>query len=116
MTKRLKVYVRPLRRRWRITQRELAFLIGLQSGGVISRIEGEKRSPSLAGLLACEILFGASPRELFPGLFNELEDTVLRRATDLFEELQGNPSKETRAKLDFLESVLARLESRRSEV
>jgi transcriptional regulator with XRE-family HTH domain len=116
MNKHLKVYVRPLRRRWRITQRELAFLIGLESGGVISRIEGEKRSPSLSGLLIYEILFGVPPRELFPGLFTELEDEVLRRATDLYEQLQGNTSKVTRAKLDFLESVLARLESQRSEV
>ena len=79
----------PLRRRWRITQQELAFLIGLQSSEVIPRFEGGKRSPSLSRLLVCEILFGTSSRELLPGLFAELEQAVFRRGTDLYEVLQG---------------------------
>ena len=33
---------------------------------------------------------------------------VLSQAKELYEELQGNPSRVTRAKLDFLEEVLAR--------
>ena len=44
MAERLKTYLRPLRRRWGLTQRELAFLIGIKNGTVISRIEGFKES------------------------------------------------------------------------
>jgi hypothetical protein len=87
----------------------LAFLIGAKSGTVISRIEGVRRPPTLAAIFACAIIFGKSPSELFPGLLSQIHDDVLRRVRDLYDELQGNPSKETRIKLDFLETVLARL-------
>src|SRR6266436_2236799 len=114
MAERLKTYLRPLRRRWRLTQRELAFLIGIKSGSVISRIEGLNKAPRLAWAVACAVLFDTRAFELFPGLFSEVYENVLHRATDLYEELQGNPSKTTRVKLDFLETVLARLEKKRS--
>jgi hypothetical protein len=113
MAERLKTYLRPLRRRWRLTQRELAFLIGIKSGAVISRIEGLNKVPRLAWAVACAVLFDTRALELFPGLFSEVYEDVLLRATELYEELQGNPSKTTRAKLDFLETVLARLEKQR---
>ena len=114
MAERLKTYLRPLRRRWRLTQRELAFLIGIKSGTVISRIEGLSKAPRLSWAVACALLFDTRASELFPGLFSEVHEDVLLRATELYEQLQGNPSKTTRAKLDFLETVLARLEKQRS--
>jgi DNA-binding XRE family transcriptional regulator len=113
MAERLKTYLRPLRRRWGLTQRELAFLIGIKNGTVISRIEGLKKAPRLAWVVACAVLFDTRALELFPGLFSEVYEGVLRRATELYEELQGNPSKTTRVKLDFLETVLTRLENKR---
>ena len=114
MAERLKTYLRPLRRRWRLTQRELAFLIGIKSGSVISRIEELNKAPRLAWAVALAVLFDTRALELFPGLFSQVHEDVLLRATELYEELQGNPSKTTRAKLDFLEGVLARLEKHRS--
>jgi transcriptional regulator with XRE-family HTH domain len=112
MDHRNKTYVRPLRRRWGITQKEFAFLIGAKGGAAISRIEWGKRTPSFAATFACAIVLGTAPLELFPGLVSQIHDEVLRRATELYEALQGNPSKATRLKLDFLETVLARLESK----
>jgi hypothetical protein len=44
-----------------------------------------------------------------------VHEALLRRATELYEELQGNSSKTTRAKLDFLEEVLARLDEERPD-
>ena len=116
MDPRIKTYVRPLRRRWALTQRELAFLIGVRNGAVVSRIERLKRPPSLPVTFACMLVFGAAPPELFPGLISQIHDDVLRRVTELYDELQGNPSKETRIKLDFLETVLARLEGQSNEL
>jgi transcriptional regulator with XRE-family HTH domain len=112
MAPRIKTYVRPLRRRWALTQRELAFLIGVKNGAAVSRIERLKRSPSLPVTFACALVFGTAPPELFPALISKIHDDVLRRVSELYEELQGNPSKETRIKLDFLEGVLVRLEGK----
>src|ERR1700730_8240557 len=113
MARRLKTYLRPFRRRWGLTQRELAFLIGVKNGTVISRIEGLTKAPRLVWAVACAVVFDTRAVELFPGLFSQVHEDVLRRTTELYEELQGNPSKTTRLKLDFLETVLARLENKR---
>ena len=115
MVQRLKMYLRPLRRRSGLTQREFAFLLGLKHGAGVSRIERLKRAPNLVWARASVLVFGTRAQELFPGLFCEVHEAVRRRANDLYEELQVNPSKATRAKLDFLEGVLARLEEARVE-
>ena len=114
MDPRLKSYLRPLRRRWGFTQRELAFLIGTKSSTVISRIEGLQRLPSLGAAFACAVIFGTPPLEVFPGFHSEVQKAVLSRANELYEQLQGNASKTTRIKLDFLETLLARLEQERA--
>jgi DNA-binding XRE family transcriptional regulator len=116
MDPRIKTYVRPLRRRWALTQRELAFLVGAKSGTVVSRIEGLKRSPSLPVTVACALVFGTALPDLFPHLHLQIRDEVLRRVSELYDELQGNPSKETRIKLDFLETVLTRLKGTSNEI
>ena len=113
MDRRLTTYLRPFRRRWGLTQQELAFLIGVKNGTVISRIEGLNKAPRLAWAVACAVLFDTRALKLFPGLFSQAYEDVFSRATELYEELQGNPSKTTRLKLDFLETVLARLEKKR---
>jgi transcriptional regulator with XRE-family HTH domain len=108
MDHRLKSYLRTFRRRFGFTQRELAFLIGIDSRGAVSCIERCKRKPSLEVLVVCAFIFGSSPSELFPTLILELHKAALERAIVLYEELQGDPSSTTRAKLDFLEEFLGK--------
>ncbi|KYK46060.1 hypothetical protein A1D31_33725 [Bradyrhizobium liaoningense] len=110
MDRRLKTYLRTFRRRWGLTQTELAFLIGIKSSTLVSRFEELKRTPNLSAAFACKIIFDATLAELFPGLFDDVQEAVYLRATELYEELQGSTSKATRAKLDFLEAVLSRSE------
>jgi hypothetical protein len=75
-------------------------------------VEHHKRQPSLTVAFACQIIFGTPPTELFPGLFAEIEEDVMARAYDLYERLQGHPSKAARIKLDFLEEMFARVKAR----
>lgn len=105
---RLISYIRPLRRRWGLTQGELAFLIGTKTPAMVSRIEAVKTYPSLAQAIACSILFDTPPSELFPELHGKVYEFLLKQAETLYEQTQGNSSRATRAKLDFLEEVLAR--------
>src|SRR4051812_31694109 len=108
MDQRLISYLRPLRRRWGLTQRELALLIGAKTHSDVSKFEALKRYPSLAGAIACSIIFDIPSLELFPELYAKVYAAVLDRADELYEDLQGNGSRVTRAKLDFLEEVRAR--------
>ena len=112
MQNRLNRYLRPQRRRWGFSQKELAFIIGNKSGTAVSRLEQGRRPPSLAAAFALHILFGADPVEIFPSLFAEIERGVLARAYDLYDQLQGDRSKTARMKLDFLEKVFARAKRR----
>src|SRR5712692_7940220 len=88
MAQRLKTYLRTFRRRWGLTQQELAFLIGVKNGTVISRIEGLNKAPRLAWAVACAVLFNTRALKLFPGLFSQVYGDVFSRATELYEELQ----------------------------
>jgi DNA-binding XRE family transcriptional regulator len=113
MVQRFQTYVRPSRRRWGLTQGELAFLIGYKTGKSISRIEGLKQTPTLNAALSLAVIFNTAAVKLFPSALYEAEQAVLERANELYEELQGDPSKATR-KLDFLEVLIARLNSNRT--
>jgi hypothetical protein len=113
MAQSFRSYLRPVRRRWGFTQQELGFLIGHRSGKSISRIESLKQVPTLHAVLACAVIFEAAAVKLFPGLFCDVEQAVLARANELYNELQGDPSKSTRQKLDFLEALLDRLQNKR---
>ena len=115
MDHRLKSYLRPLRRRWGFTQQEIAFLIGVKSRTVISRIEASARRPSVDAAFICMLVFDVSPSDLFPGLIAELHEDMQLRANDLYEDLQGDSSKGTRIKLDFLERLLARPKTKRTD-
>jgi DNA-binding XRE family transcriptional regulator len=112
MVQIFKSYLRPFRRRWGFTQGELAFLLGFKTGKAVSRIEALKQTPTLTAALSCAVIFNTAPVKLFPGLLSDTEQSVLARARELYDELQGKPSKGNRIKLDFLEALLARLEMR----
>jgi transcriptional regulator with XRE-family HTH domain len=114
MVQRFKSYLRPVRRRSGFTQVELAFLLGFRTGKNISRIEALKQTPTLSVALASAIIFNTAAGKLFPGAIFDAEQLILARARELYDQLQGNPSKATRIKLDFLEALLARMEQRGS--
>lgn len=102
-------YLRPLRRRWALTQAEVAFLVGTRTNITIGRMEALRSYPSLAHAIAFSILFDTPPHELFPELYGKAYQFVLARAEELYESLQGSPSPAIRTKLDFLEEVLQRV-------
>jgi transcriptional regulator with XRE-family HTH domain len=110
MVQNFKSYLRPCRRSWGFTQGELAFLLGLKTGKAVSRIEALKQMPTLTTALSCAVIFNMAPVKIFPGVLLDAEQCVLDRARELYDELQGKPSKANRIKLDFLEALLARLE------
>jgi transcriptional regulator with XRE-family HTH domain len=112
MNSNLECYLKSYRRRWGFSQRELAALLGFQTGAVISRLERALRHPRLETAYAFEIILGTSPAELFPGLHIRVKRDVIARARTLYDELQGDPSRATELKLDFLEELLGRWEER----
>ncbi len=104
---KLDSYLRVRRRRWQLTQGELAFLLGYDSGSVVSRFERRERTIPLAIGFACELIFDADAEEIFPGLYGEVEGHVTRRMHELQDRLQrGASSAKTAAKLQLLDHAL----------
>lgn len=101
-------YLRTHRRKWALTQKELAFLLGHKSATHVSRLEQGKRIPGTDVVLACEVLFGITPRSCFPHLYTGVEEAVHSRAAILHESLEKKTGKAAMRKKEFLSSVLKR--------
>src|SRR5713101_7646270 len=78
-THKLNNYLRAHRKRAGLTQREVAFLLGLKARGPISELEKRHRLPLLRTALALEIIFGVSAGELFGGVLQSVHTDVERR-------------------------------------
>jgi transcriptional regulator with XRE-family HTH domain len=98
-------YVRTFRQRHAFNEGELAFLTNLRSSSAVSRIEIGGRVPSLEVALALQVVFDQSPRDLFPGSYEAAEESVMRRAHLLIEELEAAGDARSRAKRAFLEGL-----------
>lgn len=108
MSSRVPSYLRTRRRQWGLTQRELAQLLGAKSRAQVSRLERDERLPSVRTLIACLIIFGGSTVELFPHLYAEVEEGVLRNAAGLREALKADSTLRGVRKHELLQSMLAR--------
>jgi transcriptional regulator with XRE-family HTH domain len=77
---RLSNYLLSNRKRLGLSQEEVAFLMGAQSGAKISRYERFAREPSLATALALEVIYQKPASELFGGLYQKVQRDVVARA------------------------------------
>ena len=100
--------VRTHRRRWALTQTEAAAILGFESRSTVSRIELGKHVPNLEVALALEVLFGVAPREMFPQIFDEVEEQVMRQSLVLYEATLQSSKPRERRKRELLELALKR--------
>ena len=108
MSSRVPSYLRRERRKWALSQSELARLIGSHSRTTVSRLENGARAPSVESLISCLVLFGLNAPALFPYLYSHIEERVLRDAAALLEELAHDTSKKSARKRALLEAALRR--------
>jgi transcriptional regulator with XRE-family HTH domain len=107
---KLRNYLRVYRRRWYLTQEELAFLLDYEAESFISRLERDERAVTLAVASACQALFGVELRELFPALIDGLQESLIARMQELSDRLQqSEPTQKTVSKLELLQEAIARL-------
>ena len=90
-------YLRTHRKRLTLSQEEVAFLLGvngMDKGIKVSRDENCAREPSLHIALAYEVIYGKPVRELFAGLYEQVERTVAERAKLLSYRKTGKPKRQ----------------------
>jgi transcriptional regulator with XRE-family HTH domain len=76
-------YLRTHRKRLGLSQDDVAYLLGAESGAKTSRYERFAREPGFRTALACEAVFQKPIRELFAGLYEQIEREVAERARKL---------------------------------
>ena len=112
MRRKSYAFVRSHRRRWGLTQVELARLVGLSSRSAVSRIERAERVPTTATIIACGIIFGLATPDLFPSLQEEIEEIVRMTVAALLAELADQTDKVSIRKRALLTEVLERINNR----
>ena len=79
MPQKLKSYLKTHRKRAGLTQDQLAFLLGCRCGVQISQYERLAKDPGLKTAFAFQLLFGVPAHEIFPGIYQRVqEDTLIR--------------------------------------
>jgi transcriptional regulator with XRE-family HTH domain len=101
--------MRTYRRRAGLSQEEMAYLLGCKSAAKVSRYERCRRLPNLETLLAYEVILGIPERELLGGLFEKVQQKVLKRAKKLCLKLEtGESNSGTARKLEMLKGICSR--------
>jgi transcriptional regulator with XRE-family HTH domain len=76
-------YLLTNRKRLAFSQEEVAFLLGVNGpskGSKVSKDESLAREPGLRDVLAYELIYGKTARELFAGVYEQVEQDVAQRA------------------------------------
>lgn len=113
MARKPYAFIRAHRRKWGLTQVELARLIGFASRSAVSRMERAKRPPATETIIACGIIFGLDIPELFPSLHEEIEQEVLASAVALNKKLARLSDSAALRKRKLLEEILERIRNRK---
>lgn len=82
-----KNYMRSVRKRAGLTQRDMSYLLTYQPGS-LSELESGRRTPLLRIALAYQVIFGITPDKLVPRKCSEVERAVRIRAGMLASSLE----------------------------
>jgi transcriptional regulator with XRE-family HTH domain len=108
MAQPLPSYLRSERRKWALTQRELAELLGDISPSVISKYETLVRTPSAETMLGLQVVFGVEPHTLFPALSDVMRRAVIVKAVALGERLADKQDARSLRKRRLLDDMISR--------
>ncbi|HUZ12293.1 MAG TPA: helix-turn-helix transcriptional regulator [Caulobacteraceae bacterium] len=108
MNNRCSNYLRAYRKRWKLSEEELARLLGGVSASMICRLENGTREPTGKFVLGCEVVFGIPPRNLFSNLYEATQDIVMRRAARLSLSLEDRADRASALKRELLRDMINR--------
>jgi transcriptional regulator with XRE-family HTH domain len=106
MASHLNNYLRTYRKRTGLSQQDVAFLLGCEGRGAVSRYERFTRQPSLPALCAYEMILGARAQELFAGVYDKVAHDIAGRAELLARRLSpAIPAQLRNRKLEALRRI-----------
>ncbi len=75
---------------------------------MLSKLEHLERRPTASVLIGAEIIFGASPRDVFPSYYEQVEAKVMQHAAILYERLETRQNAKSREKCKLLLDMIQR--------
>lgn len=108
MPTKVPCYLRTLRRRWGLTQKEIALLVPRGRRVRVSETERGKVPPRASELLAYALAFGFPPQAIFPAYAETVADEAMRGALELDRSLEEDASPKAARKHEFLRQLLDR--------
>ena len=92
-------------------------MLGLKSGQTVSRHERLDRRPNLETMFAYQIIFDVLPHELYPGLYEKVENITMQRIHALADRLRDDDGEGLALrKHDVLTQAIERIGSRRTSL
>lgn len=105
-------YLHTQRLVWGLSVKELAALVGFRSASHISRVAHGKRPPTVEVALACQVVFGVPPSQMFPHVYTLVEDKVMGNICQLHSALEKTTSLSALRKRKLCEEALRRATSK----
>jgi transcriptional regulator with XRE-family HTH domain len=105
-------YIAFHRRRSSLTAEDLSALLGYKHRSSVRRRELGDSPPSIQFALACQVVFGVAPAEMFPGLYSQIEETVLLEAAVLDRRLRDRAGEVAARQRKLLLRMVERANSR----
>ena len=102
-----KTFVRRNRKRWALSQDDLAMLLDVTQS-IVSRCETGAYTPELELALGLQVVFGRAPRALFPALYRTIEERVMREASKMDRSLKGRTDRLSATKRQLLAAMIER--------
>jgi len=90
-------FLRSHRRKSGLSQRELATIVGYLTPFQVARHEQSVVIPALMIAISYEVIFSVSIREIFPGLYRNIETKIEEVLNSLEQELQESTAKGRKA-------------------
>ena len=101
-------YLRRERRKWGLTQDELALLIGAKSRSQVSMLERGLTRPTAEQLIALCLLFGLTALQLFPQLAERARDDAASVAKAMIDASEPDATLRAQRKNTLLRQTLSR--------
>jgi transcriptional regulator with XRE-family HTH domain len=98
-TLKLDNYLRTYRRQSGLSQPDVAFLLGVQDGAVVSRFEKRKRFPNVPTALALQAIWGVPISQLYAGTNTKVTNEIRKRMLELRSKLQAQEREGSEAQL-----------------
>lgn len=100
-------YLKRNRKSWCLSQETLSRLLAIDQSQV-SRTESGESEPDMETVIALEVIFGLSGRDLFPGLYASIEEGVMGVAARIDRELDGQSDQASLRKRELLSAMMKR--------